>query len=205
MRENYEFWKNGSVISCSDHHDNDEEKKKISLIVTDIAHFVDTIQHRNSFTLLNRIVAWVIRFIGGRSAIKHSELTVKELHDATMVIFKRMQRLHFSAEIYQIQTKSNISKQSKLFKMDPFVDDSGVLQLTDKSIRKYDEKHPIILPGNHEFSWLMVQQMHMDNLHAGPQALQSIICQNYWIIGGAKHFFLYPSIIQIKRVAVNFT
>lgn len=188
LKESDESWKNEYVIPFFEYSDI-EEKKKVSLIVTDDNHFVDTIQHKNSFAFLNRIVGWVVRFTGGRNAIKYSELTVKELHDAVMVIFKRMQRLHFSTEIDQLRRKLNISRQSKLVKSNPFLDENGVLRVggrTDKSVRTYDERHPIILPGKHEFAWLMVQQIHMDNLHAGPQALLFIICQNYWIIGGAK-------------------
>lgn len=43
-------------------------------------------------------------------------------------------------------------------------------------------RHPILLPKSHIISSLIVDYYHLKYLHAGPQLLQSLISQHFWIL-----------------------
>lgn len=188
LAEDNEFWKKACFIG-DNMCEAEEEIRKVALVSSQSEHFIDNIRHNNSFTLLSRIVAWVIRFVGGRGAIKYSELTVKELHESSVVIFKRLQNLYFSDEIDRLRKNIGVLKQSKLKQLAPFFDDEGLLRCggrMENSLLTYNEKHPIILPGKHEIVRMLVDQLHIDNLHAGQRALLAVTRQKYWILGGSN-------------------
>lgn len=52
-------------------------------VATDASHFIEGFTHSNYFLNLQRVVGWMLRFVGGRSVIDHRELTVRELSDAS--------------------------------------------------------------------------------------------------------------------------
>ncbi|XP_058811296.1 uncharacterized protein LOC131676191 [Topomyia yanbarensis] len=47
----------------------------------------------------------------------------------------------------------------------------------------YDQKHPLILPMNHVATEMLVCELQLRNLHAGPSLLSATIYQQYWIVG----------------------
>lgn len=51
-----------------------------------------------------------------------------------------------------------------------------------KSNLNLDAKHPILLPKSHHITTLIIDNFHMKYLYAGPQLLQSLISQHYWIL-----------------------
>lgn len=88
-------------------------------------------------------------------------LTVEEIQRAENLIIEELQRNSFAADIEilqsvnaEIKTKTPSAqrrdaatkKQSSLYRLDPFIDDSGLLRvggrLTSASI-PYEEKHPL--------------------------------------------------------------
>ena len=64
----------------------------------------------------------------------------------------------------------SIPKHSKLSKLDPFIDDDGIVRIRGRlkkySDLSYDSKHPVILPKDH-LSKLLVQYQHIVLEHAG--------------------------------------
>lgn len=46
----------------------------------------------------------------------------------------------------------------------------------------YDMKHPIILPKNHSFTTMLINQVHLHNLHSSLSVTMTILRQRYWII-----------------------
>lgn len=43
-------------------------------------------------------------------------------------------------------------------------------------------KHPVILAKSHRYTTQLVQELHLDNLHAGPTLLVASLNQRYWLM-----------------------
>ncbi|CAC5392397.1 unnamed protein product [Mytilus coruscus] len=83
-----------------------------------------------------------------------------------MAIIKYEQNVHFEEEIHVLQNIDRgkvLKKSSKLFKLNPFIDDNGLLRVRGRLERAdlpYDAKHPIILPKDSNISKLIIEDIH---------------------------------------------
>ncbi len=48
----------------------------------------------------------------------------------------------------------------------------------------YSQKHPALLPKSNHFTQVLARDLHIRNLHPGPQLLLSLLRQEYWIPRG---------------------
>jgi hypothetical protein len=129
--------------------------------------------------------------------------SAEELIQAETVLIKAAQQESFTADIQLIEKlqseeltktcqpkrrKKCALKKSKLYRLDPFVDDNGILRVGGRLRRaslEYTEKHPTILPKNHHISQLLVRHYHNMVHHQGRLITHGTIRQaGYWIIGG---------------------
>lgn len=81
-----------------------------------------------------------------------------------------------------------MSSKSKLFRLRPYVDDSGLLRVggrlkNAKSLNVF-QRHPIVLPHDNLYTKRLFEHEHCRLLHSGPQGLLSYIRLRYWPIGG---------------------
>ncbi|XP_074041815.1 uncharacterized protein [Leptinotarsa decemlineata] len=84
-----------------------------------------------SFTRLQRITAWCLRFI---SNVKNKEkvsgrLSVEELELATIQLIKIAQQADFSHEIAHLVKGKQLQKTSKILAMNPFIDEKHLLRV----------------------------------------------------------------------------
>ncbi|XP_055590345.1 uncharacterized protein LOC129742470 [Uranotaenia lowii] len=81
--------------------------------------------------------------------------------------------------------RSEISKDSKLFKLSPFLDEHGVIRLESRivaaSYAAFDTRYPIILPKDHPVTLLLVEAMHKRYLHANRETVVNEIRQRFHI------------------------
>jgi hypothetical protein len=125
-------------------------------------------------------------------------LTVEDLKLAETLIIKTAQSEAFGQEIDKLtgmktkgpNTRRNhqLKKASPLYKLDPFVDDNGILRVGGRLRRANlsdDHKFPIILPKNNYVSKLIVREIHVSVKHQGRGiTLNEIRSNGYWIIQG---------------------
>lgn len=138
-----------------------------------------------------RITAWVNRFIANaRSSQKtQGELTSQELTAAEVYWVKMTQEQSFSQEISQLASGQNISRDSKIKDLKPFLDENGLisvggrLQHSDFSFR---EQHPYVLPANHRYSELLVQHCHERVMHSGVRDTLVQMRERYWVLKGRQ-------------------
>lgn len=86
-----------------------------------------------------------------------------------------------------MKAKKNVSKNSKLISLYPFLDEHDVIRVggrLEKSSLPYDQMHPMVLPKENAITDLIAKHIHIKSFHAGPQLLLSNIRQKYWPIGG---------------------
>jgi len=91
-------------------------------------------------------------------------------------------------EIRALKAGEFLSKKSALVKLQPFIDQLGVLRIggrvKNSEALSFEEKHPIILPKNEHVANLIVRHYHSEVHHQGRSFTQAAIRNaGYWIIG----------------------
>ena len=139
--------------------------------------------------------------------------SVDEMRKAEQAILKSVQEEAFSEEIKTLKSlgvsnddtsresmrrrNSSMKKTSSLYRLDPFIDEDGVLRVGGR-IRNasisYDVKHPVILPSKGHVTMLLVRHHHERISHQGRGiTLNDLRSHGYWIIGGNSSVSRYIS------------
>lgn len=139
---------------------------------------------------IQHVCAYCLRFskaCQNKIKIKNELLTVNELNEALLVLIKLSQQETFSDEIAALLANKYVSKSSKLKRLNPFVDEHGVLRVggrIENSQFDFEKKHPIVLCAKHHLTIILLRSEHFRLHHAGPQHLMFSIREKYWPIGG---------------------
>lgn len=172
------------------------EKKRVALSATgsndDEPSFIYTINHKGSFRKLQRIIAYVLRFVKNTKRTpndrpKHLFTTCRELEEALQVIMRAIQEDEFKEDLAQLRKRENVNKKSCLSSLTPIMDNQGIMRVggrLEQSSLSYNAKHPILLPYADPITKLLMTTLHKENLHTGPQALLADTRQRFWPLKG---------------------
>lgn len=165
------------------------ERKTATQVMVNTAPDLSLICKYSSFLKLQRVVAYIIRFKNNalRKNIQSGPLSVSEMDLSLKYLLRMAQSHNFSEEINSLKLNNSISKKSKLFNLNPFIDTDNLLRVggrLKKSDFDYDLKHPVILPKGHPLTKLIITYEHRKLLHAGAQALLAHIRSRFWPIAG---------------------
>ena len=148
----------------------------------------------STFTRLVRVTAWVIRFITNCRSKKHSNsqalynsLPMRELNQATLYWIKLVQSEVWRSEIDTIKKGSKLKRTSHILSLSPFLDESGILRVggrQENAKLSFDNRHPIILPANHQLIKLLIRSEHLRLLHAGHLLTSASLSRRYHLVGG---------------------
>jgi hypothetical protein len=78
---------------------------------------------------------------------------------AQLLIVRNLQIEAFEEEFDSLEKKKGLSKTSPLLKLNPIIDSDGLLRIGGRLKRAYlpyEERHPLILPGKHHVTSLIV-------------------------------------------------
>ncbi|CAH2093312.1 unnamed protein product [Euphydryas editha] len=107
------------------------------------------------------------------------------MNETLFACIKQVQEREFLFEIKQLKTGGCVPKKSKLRSLCPVLDQKGILRVSGRIAQSdtcYDMKHPIIMPGNHHFTKVLIADAHAKTLHGGPQAMLNFLRTKYWIL-----------------------
>ena len=128
-----------------------------------------------------------------KNEVQLRDPTLKELQQAMTVIIKAAQEEVFGEELKsrshahfsekessreRISERKSVMKKSALYRLDPFVDDNGILRVGGRLQRarlEYKEKRPVLLPKGHHVSKLIVRHYHSQVHHQGRQITHGAI------------------------------
>ncbi|XP_011690002.1 PREDICTED: uncharacterized protein LOC105451334 [Wasmannia auropunctata] len=167
-----------------------EERTTSFLAYNENNFYSDMIQRFSSLSRLTHVAAYCIRF--KNNALRHTvqkkgTLDVKEVEQALKILIKSCQANSFPQELHSLRSQTQLHSKSKLLNLHPFLDPDGIIRvggrLRNASI-EYTQKYPIVLPKKHHLTKLIIRDIHYKNLHAGPQAILTIMRNNYWPISG---------------------
>ncbi|XP_062533921.1 uncharacterized protein LOC134202933 [Armigeres subalbatus] len=134
---------------------------------------------------VNRFVSNMKSLIGDTNKVT-GPILPSELHRARMNFVRLAQQELYEGEIKALIRGDEVPAKSSISSLYPFLDGIGILRVGGRlqhSMYSYDIKHPIILSKEHRFTKLLVEEIHVNNCHAGPTLITATINQRYWIQG----------------------
>eukprot|EP00079_Xenopus_tropicalis_P026785 XP_012820751.2 PREDICTED: uncharacterized protein LOC101731053 [Xenopus tropicalis] len=116
--------------------------------------------------------------------------TVDELEQARNISLLSVQQETYAKELECIKSKKAISKDSVLKKLDPFIDENGLLRVGGRIMKatlEQEEKNPLIIPSNHHIASLLVLHYHQQTRHQGRLFTEGALrAAGFWIVGAKK-------------------
>lgn len=167
------------------------EGKKIVLSTFFVIDQFDVlIEKYSSLSTIVHVVAYCRRFIHNvrkHSVNKISSFAFLELNDALLTLVRHVQHTVFQDDISKL--KRNQLCSHSLRKLSVFLDENEVLRVGGRlanSSLPFNTKHPALLPREHRLTSLIIKDTHIKYLHPGPQSLQYLLCQQFWILSAKR-------------------
>ena len=182
-------------VATLDKNDIEIRKKSILVATTIVETHGINLTRISSWSRLQRVVAWVIRFAakwrtvakeGKKDQVPISEpISLEEVMEAEDVLFRDVQKSAFQTELRMMSEGKAVLPSSHLAKLSPYVDESGILRvggrLKNMPIPR-DMKHPTILPGTHQVTKILIEHFHRKHGHVGPEHVLTLLRERFWII-----------------------
>ncbi|XP_063955063.1 uncharacterized protein LOC135153986 [Lytechinus pictus] len=179
--------------------------KSFMVETTETDHTLEFLSHYSTWYRLKRAVCWIRRFFVW---LKHksdppetlkARLTLDEMREAEKKILSYEQKRAFPEEINALNTAQSddgganqkwktVKKNSKIYKLDPKMDD-GLLRVGGRLSRSslpHEANHPVILPKDSHVTMLILRKIHEVSGHSGRNHMISILHQKYWITGASS-------------------
>ena len=162
-----------------------------------IGNIVD-IKRFSSKGKLIRTVTYVMKFIrtlrNSIQGIKTStgELSVEEVREAENMVIRSVQVDVFDSELRYLchaSTRKDIRPPTLVAQFNLFVDKDGILRARSRlkhASLTLDVTQPILLPKNHWYSRLVVQDYHERVFHNGVRETLNALRSKYWILRGRE-------------------
>ncbi|XP_055858724.1 uncharacterized protein LOC129921088 [Episyrphus balteatus] len=166
-----------------------EHRKTVLVCQKDKNHYLNLIEKVSSYTKVLRIFAYVKRYLNLRLLripFPGRYLTAEELDYSLLTIVNVIQMEYFAKEIQAVKSNSKLQGSTKW--LCPFIEDrNGLLLFRVGGRLKHadipeENKHPMLLPKDCNFSKELIRNLHYSNYHAGPKALVALTRQRFWII-----------------------
>ena len=188
LKASDESWKN-SVFQPSDIA---LEKKPLKCHFVYFSNHDDLLKRFSSLSKALRCISYVYRFFfhthpKHKLNFKHTstDISQEEIGFVRNQLIIMSQKVAFPSEYKCLSSKASISSSSTILNLNPYISDDMVIRccgrLEASPELSYDEKHPIILPYNCEFSRLLIQFIHLISLHGGNQLVLRLLRAQFWI------------------------
>ncbi|XP_055923735.1 uncharacterized protein LOC129954087 [Eupeodes corollae] len=134
------------------------------------------------------VTCWCYCYIAIKLKQPHatsSWCTASERQAALQFWIRYVQRIHFTNEISCLLQGKPVSSKSKLMKLNPMIDDTGIVRLNGRlknALLTVSERFPIILPKESKLTSLLIDQAHNATMHGGKQTTINFLRRRYWII-----------------------
>lgn len=172
--------------------ETDLDRKPIKVHFSYFSNFEDLLERFSSFSRAMRVMAYVFRFIystNPRHRPNYRHQTTNISTSEILIVRNRLivttQKAKFSKEYLSLSMGKSILNCSPLLSLNPFLDAEGVMRICGRleysSALSYDERHPILVPYNCQFSRLLIRFIHHISLHGGNQLVLRLVRTNYWI------------------------
>ncbi|XP_050066248.1 uncharacterized protein LOC114132630 [Aphis gossypii] len=164
------------------------EVREVKLVLAATNPVNGILKHYSEWNRMLRGVAWLTIYSKYlRKMIKGPQsLRIPNLNEARKTILRMVQAECFSKEISSLEKGQEVSKNSKLRSLNPFLRDDLILVggRLENSDMVEERKHPVVLPAAHKVTRMIFEKYHLELLHGGPQLLLSEVRRLYWPLLG---------------------
>ncbi|KAJ8948265.1 hypothetical protein NQ314_008445 [Rhamnusium bicolor] len=141
---------------------------------------------------------------------ERSNITVHEIERAEISLVKLVQKLEFSKELSNLNQSKEESKNSTTVSLNPFLDLEGIVRVGGRlkmANLDYNQKCPILLPGKHAYTDLIILYEHERTLHGGVHTVLSAVRTRFWLINAKNPIkkIIRRCIVCFKARAIGFT
>lgn len=139
------------------------------------------------FSKYDRLIGATARVLQFQEIMKRKhyiELHMGHKRNAEYMWLQHAQRQDFPDEIRKLSRNEEIPRQSRLYKLDPFMDTDGLIKLRGRidAAPTTINKRPPILDGRNQFVRLYLQKQHERAAHANNERVINDVKQQYWIL-----------------------
>ncbi|XP_049294145.1 uncharacterized protein LOC125769454 [Anopheles funestus] len=109
------------------------------------------------------------------------------LQKAEIDLARLAQQDAFNAEIALLKKGKQLTKNSPLRRLNPFLDENELLRVGGRlklSQLPYQAKHPVLLPKKHPLALRIGEHLHVNLIHGGGRLLLSHLREKYWPLDG---------------------
>ncbi|XP_065368694.1 uncharacterized protein LOC135961125 [Calliphora vicina] len=165
-------------------------EQKVQCLQTSINE-TDILNRFSSYHKALRVLSYVFRFYHNsitkfRSQFTHTQkcLTQKEVNFVKLRLIALAQKSHYQAEFKDISNSLPISNRSSLKSLNPILDTDNILRANGRLVNAslpYNERCPIILPGNSLFCQLYLEHLHLFLAHAEYNQISRMVQTEFYI------------------------
>ena len=209
LHEPKTFWPKLEDISDMDENNNDLEvckEKKTLAVKTEPEGIGLIVSNTSSWHRLKRKIAWLLKIKNRLLKRKESnEIMKSDLENAELVLLTYLQKQSFPNELKALSQSSPVPKQSSLSKLNPFLDENGLMRvggrLRNLENNNFAENHPVIIPKQHHVSRLIIRHVHENVGHLGREMTLASLREHFWIIhaNSASRHILKKCVICRKQ------
>lgn len=109
---------------------------------------------------------------------------IKTFLDPEVIVLRQIQQECYADEIKCLNSEINLSSNSKLKGLHPFIDGHGIMRVGGRlqhSELSYAQRHPIILPRKHQVVTNIIREAHESTLHGTELLTQAYLRNQYHI------------------------
>jgi len=176
-------------ITASDENEKNEhvETKIVTLITIETMTECPLLYQSDNWPKILRLTSYWLRV---RDCLRKKVVpdtavppTTVETTNAMWALVHWTQRVFFAEDIENLRNHRKCS--IKLRKLAPFLDKQNLLRVGGRlrhSDLPYNGKYPVLLPKEARLTAVLIDYVHRSNCHPGPNAVQNILQQSFWII-----------------------
>ncbi|XP_059062792.1 uncharacterized protein LOC131855534 [Achroia grisella] len=171
------FSKTSQDVTC--------EERSINVVMYSSELSLPSEDNISNWITLVRATARVLLFIN-KCRRKNIQFDVSLMKRAEILLIKKCQQDSFSVEISCLQQNKPIMRNSRLLKLSPYLDETGVLRVGGRIDRvagvELSTLRPAILDGGHRITRLLVYHHHKEAMHGSNELVVNQLRQQYWIL-----------------------
>ena len=187
---------NGNFPLVDPNEDNEVRpsvKSMKAIVHTNLSLGSNRFEKFSSWRRLVEAIAFLwlkVRLLKQGPSDAHRSKSVEGFKEAECFIIKIVQHEQFELELTCLREGTPLPRNSRLLALNPFVDDSGIIRVggrLNKADIPSNQRNPVILPGNHHISQLLVLYHHDLVKHQGRHLTEGAVrAAGLWIIGAKR-------------------
>ncbi len=132
-----------------------------------------------------RAFSWCRRWVRKKEE-RAAPLEKEELEDTEARLIRHMQEAALAASTRAVTTCTSLPKGSPLAKLDPFLDQDGLLRVGGRMSQAryvpFAQRHQIIVPKDHPWTQSIIRDVHEQLLHQGAAHVTIALRKKFWIL-----------------------